>query len=327
MQLAEGLTGLKAIQPSAVISVGNFDGLHRGHAAILEKAKSLRTTDGGDLVCVTFEPHPLTVLAPDRAPPRLTPPNLKRELLAAAGVDRLIELPPSQEVLNLTAQDFWTVLRDHVRPRHMVEGTSFNFGKGRAGNIHKLGEWAAASRITLHVVPPVEAALLDFTIAPVSSSLIRWLLANGRARDAAICLGRPYTFEGKVIKGHGRGKALGVPTANLDATSASPAGQMVPMEGVYAARSTIDATTYPAALSIGRMETFGQNQKVQVEAHLIGFSGDLYNRTVRIELVDWLRPQQKFSAVPELKAKIARDIDQTKEKAQMQPARPIARAH
>ncbi|HEY7120712.1 MAG TPA: riboflavin biosynthesis protein RibF, partial [Tepidisphaeraceae bacterium] len=306
MQIVEGIEGLRSTPPGAVLSVGNFDGIHIGHQRILQTGRSLADQEGTQLVAVTFEPHPLTVLRPEKAPPRLTPSLFKRELLAQAGVDRLVVLPPSHEVLDLTAEDFWAILRDVVRPRHMVEGGSFNFGKGRGGTISRLREWAASSTVRLDVIEAVEVALLDLTVVPVSSSLIRWLLGNGRVRDAAICLGRPYVLEGPVIKGYQRGKEIGVPTANLDTGE-----QVVPMEGVYAGRCSLDGSTYPAAVSVGRMETFGDKLRRQVEAHLVGFDGDLYGQAVRVELIDWGREQRKYGALEPLIEQIRRDIEWT----------------
>jgi riboflavin kinase/FMN adenylyltransferase len=241
-------------------------------------------------------------------------------LLVAAGVDRVVELPPAREVLDLEAEAFWGILRDEVRPRHMVEGVSFNFGKGRRGTIERLAEWSAGSGVELHVVPPVEVALLDFTVVPVSSSLVRWLVGQGRVRDAGVCLGRAYVLEGKVIRGYGRGRKLGIPTANLDCS-----GQMVPGEGVYAGRCAGDGVTYPAAVSVGRMETFGAGLAFQVEAYLVGFDGDLYDRVIRVEVVDWIREQRKFSGVEALKARIARDVEEVLARGDMEVGRTVGR--
>ena len=320
MRTHDGLTGLRSIPHGAVLSVGNFDGIHLGHRRLLQLAESFRAQSSGKIAVVTFEPHPLTVLRPEFAPPRLTPPDIKRNLLEAAGVDDYVVLPPSPEVLNLTAEQFWAILRDDVRPTHMIEGASFNFGKGRGGNIDRLREWSAASDIALHIVDAVTVPLLDLTVVPVSSSLIRWLLKNGRARDAAICLGRAYALRGEVVRGFGRGKGIGVPTANLKCEQ-----QLIPMDGVYAGRCTIDGRTYTAAVSIGTLPTFDEHVR-QVEAHLIGFSGDLYGRTIEVELVDWVREQWKFSGVEALKQQIARDLRAIEQSANRRPERPIAAA-
>ena len=320
MEIVEGLSELRRAGAGGVLSIGNFDGVHRGHQRILEVARGCRQQGGGEFVVATFEPHPLTVLRPEKAPPRLTPPGLKRELLAAAGVDRLIVLPPTPDVLDLSAEDFWRFIRDGFRPAHLVEGGSFTFGKGRGGTIPKLREWTTGTNVRLHVVESVEVALLDLTVVPVSSSLTRWLLAHGRVRDAAICLGRPFTLEGPVVKGYQRGRTIGVPTANLDCGD-----QIVPLEGVYAGRCSVDGVAYPAAVSIGRMETFGDKLRRQVEAHLVGFDGDLYDRSLRVELLDWWREQRKYEGIEALKEQIRRDIEWTVGRATLQPAREIAR--
>jgi riboflavin kinase/FMN adenylyltransferase len=303
MQTRQGLRGLRSLATGGVMSIGNFDGIHLGHRKILEMANALRAQSAsGRVAIVTFEPHPLTVLRPELAPPRLTPPHTKQALLEQAGVDDYVILPPAPEVLNLTAEKFWAILRDDARPAHLIEGNTFTFGKGRGGTIDRLREWSAASSIKLDIVAPVDAVLLDLAIVQVSSSLIRWLVAHGRVRDAAICLGRPYTLHGEVVRGFGRGRQLGAATANLHCDD-----QLIPADGVYAGRCTIDDKTYAAAVSIGSLPTFEQ-RKFQVEAHLIGFDGDLYGRVIDLELIDWVREQWKFSGVEGLKAQIARDL-------------------
>jgi riboflavin kinase/FMN adenylyltransferase len=322
LTVLDGLAGLAALPAGSVVSVGNFDGVHLGHEKILSTARDLKARSGAPAVAlVTFEPHPATVLKPEVAPPRLTPPAIKREVLAARGANFLVNLPPAPEVLGLSAERFWALLRDRVRPSHLVEGRTFQFGKDRRGTIERLAEWSAESNVRLHVIDPVSVPLLDMTIAPVSSSLVRWLLFNGRARDAAICLGRPYALQGPVVKGHQRGRTIGVPTANLDCGR-----QMIPEDGVYAARCAAGGKLFPTALSIGTMPTFGTDLTRQVEAHLIGFDGDLYGQTLRVELIDWLRGQKKFAGVDALKAQMRRDLDETVARQSIDPTRPIAEA-
>lgn len=306
MNLHFGLDGLRALPAGSVMSIGNFDGVHRGHQSLLAIARELRSRAAGARVAVaTFEPHPLTVLRLEKAPPRLTPVMLKRRLLAEQGVDDLVELAPEPAVLNLTAEQFWAILRDEVRPAHLVEGNEFNFGKGRGGNIARLREWAAGSGISLHQGTEIHVPLLDLHVIPVSSTAIRWLLAYGRARDAALCLGRPYALHGEVIKGFQRGRTIGVPTANLKCDA-----QLIPADGVYAGRCAIHGRVYPAAVSIGSLPTF-KEAMFQIEAHLVGFSGDLYGREISVELLDWLREQRKYDGLEPLKQQIARDIVQT----------------
>lgn len=318
MQIVEGLGGLQILPHGSTVSIGNFDGLHRGHQSILEKARQLRAAGGGELVAVTFEPHPLTVLAPHRVPARLSPPALKRELLEQQGVDRLIILPPLPEVLELSAENFWSIIRS-THPRHLVEGGNFTFGKGRGGNIARLREWSQGSGIQLHEVSAVEVVLMDLTVAPVSSSLVRWLIANGRMRDAAVALGRPYALEGEVVKGYQRGRGIGFPTANIAADE-----QLAPLEGVYAGRCMINDNAYLTAVSVGRMETFGDQLRRQIEAHIIGFEGDLYGRHLRVEILDWVRGQVKFNSIDELVRQIKRDVERVREKGSIDVSRPIA---
>src|SRR5438445_3777753 len=296
MNVFDGIDGLRKIPPGSVMSIGNFDGLHRGHARILDAMRSLRDeAKSQHLAIVTFEPHPLTVLRPELAPPRLTPPELKRDLLEEAGVSEYVVLPPTRDVLGLSAEEFWRILRDDVRVAHLVEGHSFNFGKDRRGTVQQLREWSAGSPVQLHVIDPVSVVLLDLHIVPVSSSLIRWLLEHGRARDAAICLGKSYELHGRVVKGYQRGRSIGVPTINLDCGD-----QLIPADGVYLGKHG----EFIAAVSIGNAPTF-EGAKWQIEAHLLDFDGDLYDRTISLEIIDWIREQRKFVSVEELKTQIA----------------------
>ncbi|MDB5329681.1 MAG: ribF [Phycisphaerales bacterium] len=321
MNIHHRLEGLRQLSPGSVLSIGNFDGVHRGHQSLLRMARELRaSTPGSRVAVVTFEPHPLTVLRPEKAPPRLLTPEMKRLLLAAEGVDDLVELAPEPAVLNLTAEQFWALLRDEVRPAHLVEGREFNFGKDRGGNIARLREWVAGSGIQLHVAGEVEMPLLDMRLVPISSTLVRWLVAYGRVRDAAICLGRPYALQGEVIPGYQRGRTIGVPTANLRCDR-----QFIPADGVYAGRCMVEGTDYPAAVSIGTLPTFGEYDR-QIEAHLIGFAGDLYGRVLTVELIDWLRDQRKYDGIEPLKVQIAIDLKETIRRAADDPSRPIAAA-
>ena len=165
MTILKGLSALSNLPPNSVMSIGNFDGMHLGHRALLQKAADLKASSNAPVtVAVTFEPHPLTVLRPDRVPPRLTRPERKQELLALAGVDVLVILPPDQDVLNLTAEQFWQILRDQSRPAHLVEGNSFNFGKNRGGTIDKLRQWSAGTSVQLHIVDPVTTVLTDMLL-------------------------------------------------------------------------------------------------------------------------------------------------------------------
>ena len=318
MKVMKGLDGLEQLPRGGVISIGNFDGVHLGHRKLLEVAASVKAKSARRATTViTFEPHPLTVLRPQAVPPRLTPPELKHRLLQDLGVDYLVELAPTRELLNLTAAAFWKHLLDEAKPSHIVEGTTFTFGKDRGGTVSTLRQWAAEASMELHVIDPVQIVLTDMLLVSVSSSITRWLLLNGRVRDAAICGGHPYMLIGKVVHGMQRGRDLGAPTANLEVTE-----QLVPADGVYAGRCEIEGHTYPAAISIGTNPTFGDNPRT-IEPHLVGFNGDLYGRTLSLEITDWLRDQETYPTTELLVAQIQRDVTETLKRTRDIPQEPV----
>ena len=295
------MDALRSLPPIGAASIGNFDGVHLGHAKILGEARQL--AQGLPVCVITFEPHPLTVLRPQQAPPRLLDLNDKHKLLCEAGVDYLVELAPSPEVLGVTAEQFWQIIRDDLKPTHLIEGADFHFGRGRVGNIALLRQWCVGTGVELHLVDSIEATLVDLHVVSISSSLIRWLVGNGRMRDAKTCLGRPYTLTGMVVEGFRRGREMGMPTANLRINQ-----QVIPMEGVYAGRCRVDDVVYTAAISVGRPLTF-ETAEFQIEAHLLGFSGELYGRTLHLEFLDWVRDQRKYENVQALKAQMNRDVE------------------
>lgn len=304
MNVREGLSGLRSLPPGSAATIGNFDGVHTGHRHIIAACNALRPQSrSGRVAVVTFEPHPLTVLRPELAPPRLTMPDTKRRLIESLGVDEYVVLAPTPDVLGLHAEAFWAILRDEARVAHLVEGESFTFGKARGGTVRKLREWSYGTDVSLHIVEPVEASMLDQQIAPVSSSLVRFLVHAGRMRDVSRCLSRAYVLEGPVVKGHQRGRAIGIPTANLDCGDL-----MVPADGVYAAQCTIAGRRHAVALSIGTMPTFGENRR-QIEAHILDFDGDLYGQYLTVGVIDWVREQWKLPGLEALKVQIAKDVE------------------
>lgn len=311
-----GIDQLRDLAPGAVLTIGNFDGVHLGHRELIRQA---RTVAGNHrVVTVTFDPHPATVLKPEAAPLRLTPQHVKTRLLKEAGADDVIVIPPIRQVLEMEAEDFFAILRDQARIAHLVEGENFCFGKGRRGTVSRLTEWTKDTPMGLTVLKPVEVALVDMNLVQVSSSLIRTLAAWGRVRDAGICLGSPLRLVGKVVEGFKRGRTLGFPTANLDCT-----GNVVPADGVYAGRITLGGTNYPVALNIGPLPTFSDKAR-QIEAHIIGFSGDLYGQTLEFELADFLRDTRKFPSLDALKSQLHLDIENAKERAAKPLHHPIA---
>ena len=300
MRVLTGIESLQELPAGNALSVGNFDGVHLGHRKIVD---ALRGGGASACVVVTFEPHPVAVLRPRLAPPRLTPPGRKRALLGAAGVTHLVELPADDAVLGLTAEAFWESIRDQARPAVWAEGRDFRFGRGAKGNVGLLKQWSAGTGVRVEVVEPAEVVLPGLHVAAASSSLCRWLLAHGRVRDAAAVLGRPYELAGTVVGGERRGRTLGFPTANLDV-----AGQLVPADGVYAA--TAD-TGHAAAVSVGTNPTFDGPSRT-VEAHLLDFAGDLYGRVVTLRLTRWLRGQVRYPGVDALVDQLRRDVGEVR---------------
>ncbi len=300
----EGLDALRSLAaraPGAAVTIGNFDGVHRGHRALVAAARERGA--GRPVVAVTFDPPPPRVHKPEAAPLRLTPRDVKVRLLHQAGADEVLVLPPTPELLHMEAEAFFAVLRDDARVAHLVEGDGFCFGKGRRGTVGLLREWTRGTAMDLTVVPPVRVALLDATSVPVSSSLIRFLAAVGRVRDAGICLGSPLGLVGTVVEGFRRGRTIGFPTANLDCD-----GNVVPGDGVYAGRITLDGNAFPVALNVGPLPTFSSTAR-QIEAHIVGYSGDLYGRTLEVEVLDFVREARRFSGLDALKSQLARDVE------------------
>jgi riboflavin kinase/FMN adenylyltransferase len=283
-----------------VASIGNFDGLHVGHAAILAQVVKEARASATMPTVVTFEPHSLAALRPALAPPRLTPASPKRRLLQDFGIESVVTLEPDEATLSLSAEAFYGRLRD-AGVRHFVEGSRFVFGRGRSGNTQTLAEWCRRDGLGLTVIGDVDVTLDDSATVAVSSSLVRWLLLQGRVRDAARCLGRPYRLTGVVVTGDARGRTIGFPTANLDCGP-----QLVPGEGVYAAIVGIGGRSHPVALSVGTKPTFDGSRLV-VEAHVLGFSGDLYGLTLDLDLLAWVRDQMPFPALHDLTDQLKRD--------------------
>lgn len=286
------------------VSVGVFDGLHAGHREILARARA-RAGDGR-LVVVSFDPHPDLVLRKVfEARPPLTPLGEKRERLRALGVDAFEVLPFTREMAALDPEAF--VDRHLVgpfAPRWLVIGGNFALGRGRSGDAARLAAIGAARGFEVESVP-----LLEVGGAPVSSTRIRGLLAEGRVAEAAPLLGRRYGLTGLVVRGEAMGRALGYPTANLRLHEE----KLVPANGIYAvwARPAGSEAWLPGAMSIGVRPTFG-GQVRTLEVHLLDWSGDLYGRDLEVEFVDWLRPELRFDSAAALVAAMDRDVAATR---------------
>ncbi len=293
--------------PASVLTIGNFDGVHRGHRQIIAQAGLLAADRNFPVVVLTFEPHPLRVVGSRPAPPRLTPPEEKIAQLIRAGADITVVADSTPALLGLTPEDFVDrIVVPRFHPTHIVEGASFGFGRGRKGTVGLLGQLGRTRGFETFVVEPVRLQVERDDTVLVSSSLIRRLLQDGRVHRAELCLGRPYTLVGTVGTGAQRGAGLGFPTANLEC-----AGQLVPGEGVYSGKAYLGDEVYPAAVSIGTAPTFGGTVR-RVEVHLLGFDGDLHGRPIRLDFHRPLRAQRKFVSKEELIEQITQDVAQVR---------------
>jgi riboflavin kinase/FMN adenylyltransferase len=282
-----------------VLTIGNFDGVHLGHRAILARVCQRARELKAQAVAVTFQPHPLKLLRPEMNLPLLTTQEQKLALLADCGLDAVVVLLFTRQFASLPARDFVReYLWERLRAQEVVIGHDYCFGRGREGNIELLKEMGKALGFNVQVVWAVENEA-----AVVSSSLIRALLRLGKVMEARRLLGRPYGVSGQVIRGKGRGaKLLGVPTANL-----RPANELLPASGIYAVWVRRGAEVLPGVANIGTCPTF-DGCEFSLEVHLLEFNGDLYGEDLGVDFIGRLREERRFSSVEALAAQIHADI-------------------
>ncbi len=284
----------------AAVAVGVFDGVHRGHQAVLAGLREQAAELGGlPATVLTFDRHPLEVVAPDRAPRLLTDPDRKVELLGELGVDTVAVLTFDERARGLTPEEFAAdVLVGGLGASLVAVGADFRFGKDRSGDVDELRD------LGLGLGYYVEEVALLGDGAPVSSTRIRAAVAAGDVESAAGDLGRFFELAGRVVEGDRRGAAVGFPTANL----AVALNLLIPARGVYAAWADVADGTWPAVVNVGVRPTFGGDAEV-VEAHLLDFAGDLYGATLRLRFVTRLRDERRFAGIEELSAQIGRDVE------------------
>jgi riboflavin kinase/FMN adenylyltransferase len=286
-------------------AVGNFDGVHRGHVALLAELRQHALAAHGPALAVTFDPHPLQVLRPELHLPVLTQMADRAALLHECGADHVLVLPVTRELLDLTARQFFDqVILAQLAPRVLVEGPNFGFGRNREGTVERLRQWCPGTGLGLVVVPP-----LPWEGAPVSSSRIRDALLRGAIDEANQLLGRCYRLSGRVGTGQRRGQRLGFPTANLEQVAT-----VIPGDGVYAVRVRHGGVGYAGAANVGPNPTFGEMAR-KVEIHLIGFQGDLYGQTLEADFVARLRDTRPFAGSGELTAQLRQDVEQARQVA------------
>jgi riboflavin kinase / FMN adenylyltransferase len=281
------------------ISIGNFDGVHRGHAELISRLKSMADRIGGPAVAVTFDPSPAAILRPDGVPPQLTTLARRTELLLRSGADEVVVCKTDRELLNQTAEEFFqNLVVEELAARGVVEGPNFYFGKNRLGNTQLLRQLCTANGIAIEIAPPLSDAE-----SLISSTRVRELLTIGDVAEANRLLTAPYTITGKIVGGAARGRQMGFPTANLDGVKT-----LVPGAGVYACRASFEGKVIAdAAMNIGPNPTFGESVS-KIEVHLLDFEGDLYGCELEVELHSRIRGVVCFNSAKELTDQLAKDI-------------------
>ncbi len=283
-----------------VITIGNFDGVHLGHQTLFQKVKERSLAVGGQSVVITFDPHPIKLMRPDKCLPLLTTTEQKIRLLGALNLDAIIVHPFSQEFGAMPARAFvQSYLIDRLGVQEVVIGHDYRFGRNREGNIALLQTLGAELGFPVHVVDAIQ---INDTV--VSSTLIRNLIKDGQVAAAQEFLGRPYEVTGEVIHGHGRGaRLLGFPTANIKIDHEL----LLPAAGIYAVRAELQGEILPAVANIGTCPTF-DNEELSLEVYLLDFDRDIYGQRLGVEFVQRLRDERRFPDLSGLVAQIKKDV-------------------
>lgn len=301
MRVYRSLQDVPRLRSDAVVTVGNFDGVHRGHQNLVRQVVGRARAVGGEAWAVTFHPHPGKVLTPDHAPPLLTTFEQRLELLAAFELDATLVLPFTRELARLSPREFvGDVLNRALAARLVYVGPNFRFGHRQAGDVAVLGELAREFGFAVEVLPPI---VLRGQI--VSSTLIRHLVAEGQVERAARLLGRLFALTGAVQPGAGRGRQIGVPTLNL-----APEQECLPAGGVYITETLLGRRAYPSATNVGMRPTF-DGERLVVESHLIGFEERVTEGLLETRFYRRLRAEAKFASPGALRRQIQCDLERT----------------
>lgn len=299
MQVYSGSDALPLL-PRPVLTIGTFDGVHRGHRAILDRLIRRAKELGGQSVLITFDPHPRTVLQPDKPLSLLQTLNEKQESLAATGLDHLIVMPFTTEFAALSAEAYvrdFLVARFH--PHTLIIGYDHRFGRDRSGDFALLEQMSGNYGFHVEEIP-----VQEIEDSAVSSTRIRRALLAGQVDLAAELLGRPFSFSGRVERGEQRGRTIGFPTANL---ALQTANKLLPGNGVYAVRVEGAMGSYGGMMNIGVRPTVSHAGQRSIEVHLFGFSGDLYGQTLKVFCIARLREEQTFNGIEALKEQLGKD--------------------
>jgi riboflavin kinase / FMN adenylyltransferase len=302
MEIIRDLNSLRPY-PSPVVALGNFDGVHIGHQKILKTAIECGEAISGSALAVTFDPLPSKVLNPNRAPHLIMTPEDKHDLLRRFGLDGVIVLAFTRELSMLTPEEFVReYLLGQIRARAVVVGHNVSFGHMRAGNAEVMGQLGRKLGFETIVVGPVEC---DGVV--VSSTQVRHMISTGNMKQTATLLGRPHFLRGPVVHGRERGRTIGFPTANIHSLT-----ECLPPDGVYATRVVLKEGSYPSITNIGMRPTFGEPER-SLEAHIFDFDRDIYDREVKLEIIERIRPERKFESAQALAAQIGSDLKRAKE--------------
>ena len=303
MNVITDLNELEKPLINPVLTIGNFDGVHRGHLALFDKVKKLARDIQGQSVVMTFEPHPIKVVKPGNGPPLITPVEQKLKLISSAGIDVIVCLPFNKEFASISASDFVVeLLVKKIGVKEIVVGYDYSFGSDRLGNIDLLKHMGDDLGFKVHVVEPIH---LDDIL--VSSTSIRNLIREGKLPEAKMLLGRDYQITGIVKTGMGRGgKILGFPTANL-----TPVDELIPKKGVYAVKAYIHDNEHNGVCNIGVNPTFG-GTSLSIETHILDFSGDIVGEKFTIKFISRLRDEVTFKSKDDLASQIEKDVVEAK---------------
>jgi riboflavin kinase / FMN adenylyltransferase len=311
----QSLSDLTSVQlENSWVTIGSFDGVHLGHQALINELVKTAHAHGESAVVITLYPHPLVVLRNIPMPYYLTTPDEKKTLMAEMGVDALLTLNFNQHLANLSAKEFVTLLKDHLGMKELWIGEGFALGKNRQGNVDTLGELGKELGFEVKV-----NELMQVGTYTISSSQIRQALILGQVDKVTEMLGRLYRVTGKVVHGEGRGKGLGYPTANIDYDPV----KLIPANGIYATWSWWKRKRFPSVTNIGLRPTFNMvGLKPTIEPFFVDFDQDLYNEILTLEFLKYLRPEEKFTSVEELKRKIQQDVEEANEVFSHAPRTP-----
>lgn len=300
MEIFTGIDHISRPLKNPVLTIGNFDGVHRGHQALFERVKDWAARIEGESVVMTFDPHPLRVLFPGKGPALLTPHTRKLDLIAACGIDVTIVIPFTMDFSRITAKDFVEgLLVKKIGVKGIVVGYDYRFGHGREGNIESL------TRMGEHhgfIVDPVGPIRVEDSL--VSSTAIRQLIKEGDMKEAARLLGRPFEIAGEVQVGRQRGgRLMGFPTANVRITTQAP-----PKSGVYVVEANVHGRWYGGAANLGYNPTFG-DVDLSLEVHIFDFNENIYGETIIVRFIERLRSEKAFSGPQELGEQIKKDVE------------------